>query len=99
KLSLAARVEASQPKADYQVRLSGDYRLNFEKEAFAFSGMDLKISDATPGSKTPPLTLKGDVEFDAAPQAIRFTLAAEQVNLDRYLPPPAKGKTGDAPRP
>jgi AsmA protein len=88
KLSLSARVEATQPKADYQVRLSGAYRLNFEKQTFAFSGIDLKISDAAPGSKAPPLSLKGDVEFDASPQAIRFTLAADQVNLDRYLPPP-----------
>jgi AsmA protein len=99
KLSLAARVEASEPKADYQVRLSGDYRLNFEKEAFAFSGMDLSISDATPGSKKPPISLKGDLEFDAAPQAIRFTLAADQLNLDRYLPPPAKAPAGGAPSP
>jgi AsmA protein len=94
KLALAARVEASEPKADYQVRLSGDYRLNFEKETFALSGLDLNVSDATPGSKAPPLSLKGDVEFDASPQAIRFNLAADQVNLDRYLPPPAKGAAG-----
>src|SRR5437867_9073425 len=88
KLSLSARVESTQPKADYQVRLSGDYRLNFEKQTFAFSGIDLRISEAAPGSKAAPLSLKGDVEFDASPQAIRFTLAADQVNLDRYLPPP-----------
>ena len=99
KLSLTARVEASEPKADYQVRLSGDYRLNFEKEAFALTGIDLKISDATPGSKSPPLSLQGDVEFDSAPQAIRFTLAADQLNLDRYLPPPAKAPAGAAPSP
>jgi AsmA protein len=42
KLSLAARVEAAQPKADYEVRLSGDYRLDFEKQTFAFSGIDLR---------------------------------------------------------
>jgi len=98
KLSLAARVEAAQPKADYQVRLSGDYRLNFEKQTFAFSGIDLKISDAAPGSKAPPLSLKGDVEFDASPQAVRFTLAADQVNLDRYLPPPAPKPAAGAPK-
>ena len=99
KLSLAARVEATQPKADYQVVLSGTYRLNFEKQAFALSGMELRVSDAIPGSSKPPLSLKGDVEFDASPQAIRFTLAADQVNLDRYLPPPpAKGPAaGGAP--
>ena len=98
KLSLAARVEATQPKADYQVRLSGDYRLNLEKQTFAFSGIDLKISDAAPGSKAPPLSLKGDVEFDASPQAIRFTLAADQVNLDRYLPPPPPKPAAGAPQ-
>ena len=98
KLSLSARVEAMQPKADYQVRLSGDYRLNFEKQTFVFSGIDLKISDAAPGSKAPPLSLKGDVEFDASPQAIRFTLAADQVNLDRYLPPPPPKPAAGAPK-
>ena len=98
KLSLAARVEAAQPKADYQMRLSGDYRLNFEKQTFAFSGIDLKISAAAPGSKVPPLSLKGDVEFDASPQAIRFTLAADQVNLDRYVPPPSPKPSASAPK-
>jgi AsmA protein len=93
KLSFAARVEAAQPKADYKVDLSGTYRLNFEKQSFALSGMELKVSDAS-DAKKPPLTLKGDVEFDASPQAIRFTLAADQVNLDRYLPPPEKAPAG-----
>jgi AsmA protein len=94
KLSLAMRLEASQPKADYKVDLSGQYRLNLEKQSYALSGMELKVADATPGSNKPPLSLKGDVEFDASPQAIRFTLAADQVNLDRYLPPPAKAPAG-----
>jgi AsmA protein len=90
KLSLAARVETSQPKADYKLDLSGQYRLNLEKQSYALSGMEIRIADATPGSPKPPLSLKGDVEFDASPQAIRFALAADQVNLDRYLPPPEK---------
>jgi AsmA protein len=94
KLSLAMRVEASQPKADYKVDLSGQYRLNLEKQSYALSGMELKLADATPGSTKPPLYIKGDVEFDASPQAIRFALAADQVNLDRYLPPPAKAPAG-----
>src|SRR5262245_37643710 len=99
KLALASRLEASQPKADYQVNLSGQYRLDFEKQTYALSGMELKVSDASPGSKRPPLSLKGDVEFDASPQAIRFALAADQVNLDRYLPPPPPKKAGEAPPP
>src|SRR6266513_2021923 len=60
KVSLSARVEAAQPKADYQVRLSGDYRLSFEKQT--------------------------------------FTLAADQVNLDRYLPPPPPKPAAGAPK-
>jgi len=95
KLSLAARVEANQPKGDYKVDLSGQYRLNLDKQSYGLSGMELKVSDATPGSKKPPLSLKGDVEFDASPQAIRFTLAADQINLDRYLPPPAPKAPAD----
>ncbi len=94
KLSLVMRLEASKPKADYKVDLSGQYRLNLEKQSYSLSGMELKLADATPGSSKPPLSLKGDVEFDASPQAIRFTLAADQVNLDRYLPPPAKAPAG-----
>jgi AsmA protein len=93
KLSLAMRVEATQPKADYKVDLSGQYRLDLEKQSYALSGMEFKVADAAPDSKKPPLTLKGDVEFDASPQAIRFTLAADQINLDRYLPPPDKTKS------
>ena len=97
KLSLAMHLEANEPKADYKVDLSGQYRLNLEKQSYALSGMELKLADATPGSKKPPLSLKGDVEFDASPQAIRFTLAADNVNLDRYLPPPVKAKAAGAP--
>src|SRR5262245_35014015 len=48
KLSLASRLEASQPKADYHVNLSGQYRLDLEKQAYALSGMELKVSDASP---------------------------------------------------
>jgi AsmA protein len=90
KLSLSARVEATQPKADMQLRLSSGYRLDLEKHSFAFSGIDLRISDGAPGSTAPATSLQGDVEFDASPQALRFDLAADRLNLDRYLPPPAK---------
>jgi AsmA protein len=90
KLSLSARVEATQPKADMQVRLSSGYRLDLEKQSFAFSGIDLRISDGAPGSTAPVTSLQGNLEFDASPQALRFNLAADRLNLDRYLPPPAK---------
>jgi AsmA protein len=92
KLSLSARVEASQPRADLQIKLAGSYRLDFEKHSFVLSGIDLKISDGAPGSTAPPISLAGDVEFNSSPQAIRFNLSADQLNLDRYLP--ASGKSG-----
>jgi AsmA protein len=89
KLSLSARLEATQPKADIQIKLSGGYRLDLEKQSFALSGLDLKISDVA-GSTAPPISLQGNVEFDSSPQAIRFDLSVDQLDLDRTLPRPAK---------
>ena len=89
KLSLSARLEATQPKADIQIKLSGGYRLDLEKQSFALSGLDLKISDVA-GSTAPPIWLQGNVEFDSSPQAIRFDLSVDRLDLDRTLPPPAK---------
>jgi AsmA protein len=88
KLSLSARVEATQPKADLQIRLSGDYRLDLDKQSLALSGLDLKISEGASGSTAPPTSLRGDVEV--SPQLIRFNLSVDQLNLDRYLPSLAK---------
>jgi AsmA protein len=90
KLSLSARVEATQPKADLQIGLSGDYLLDLDKQSFALSKLDLKISEGASGSTAPPTSLQGNVEFDFSPQAIRFDLSVDQLNLDRYLPPPPK---------
>jgi AsmA protein len=94
KLSLSARLEATQPKADIQIKLSGDYRLDLEKQSFALSGLDLKISDVA-GSTAPPISLQGSVEFDSSPQAIRFNLSVDQLDLDRTLP--AQGKAATSP--
>ena len=96
KLSLSARIEATQPKADLQIKLSGGYRLDLEKQSFALSGLDLKISDGTPGSTAPSTSLQGNAEFDSSPQAIRFNLSVDQFSLDRVLPPPAKEGTSAA---
>jgi len=98
KLSLSARLEATQPKADLQIKLSGGYRLDLEKQSLALSGLDLRISEAAAGSKDPPTSLQGDVEFDLAPQAIRFDLSVDQLDLDRVLPPPAKAGASAAAR-
>src|SRR5882762_7667554 len=96
KLSLSARVQATQPKADLQIKLSGGYRLDLEKQSFALSELDLRISDSAPGSKAPPISLQGNAEFDSSPQAIRFNLSVDQLDLDRTLPPPGKAATTSA---
>jgi AsmA protein len=88
KLSLSARVEATQPKADFQIALSSGYRIDLEKQSIALSGLDLGISDGASGSAAPLTSLQGELEW--SPQAIRFNLSADQLNLDRVLPPPAK---------
>jgi AsmA protein len=96
KLSLSARLEATQPKADLQIRLSGSYRLDLDKQSFALSELDLKISDSAPGSKAPPISLQGNAEFDSSPQAVRFNLSVDQLDLDRTLLPPGKAATTSA---
>ncbi|HYS75774.1 MAG TPA: AsmA family protein [Burkholderiales bacterium] len=90
-LALSARVEATQPKADFRIKLSGGYRLDLEKQSFALSGLNLEISDGASGAAVPAASLRGDVEVDSSPQAIRFDISVDHLNLDRSLPPPAKG--------
>jgi AsmA protein len=89
KLSLAARIEATQPKTDLQLGVTSGYRVDLERKTVAFSGLELKISDAASGS-SPATTIKGDVEFDLSSQGLRFMLGVDRLNLDRYFPPPAK---------
>src|SRR6266700_1328059 len=43
KLSLAAKIEGTKPRVDLQMKLSSGYRLDFEKQKFALSGIDLRL--------------------------------------------------------
>ena len=90
KLSLDARIEATQPKTDLRLVVASGYRIDLERKTVALSGLELTISDGASGS-SPATSVKGDVEFDASSQGLRFTLGVDRLNLDRYLPPPAKG--------
>src|SRR6266851_406586 len=85
KLSLAARIEGTKPRVDLQIKLSSGYRLDFEKQKFALSGIDLRLSDESAGAKASGTSLKGDAEIDLAPQSIRFDLALDRLDVDRYL--------------
>jgi AsmA protein len=90
KLSLSAKIEAN--KMNLDVALSGNYRLDFEKEAFALTGMELKVSNGAPGATGPTTSIRGDAAFDAARSAIRFELAADQIDVDKYFPPAKPGR-------
>lgn len=98
KLSLAAKIEGTQPHVKLAIKLSSGYRLDFEKQKFAFSGIDLGLSDESAGAGA-ATSLKGTIEVALAPQSIQFDLALDRVNLDPYLgtekgKAPAAGKTG-----
>ncbi len=102
KLSLAAKIEGAKPLPDLHIALSGGYRLDFEKQAFALSGIDLKLSEDVPGVKGGATSIKGDAALNLAPRAVRFDLAIDRLDLDRYLgakkpgAPTGKGAPADS---
>jgi len=68
KFELSAKVKSGSPAADAHIALSGGYRFNLAKKAFALSGLDAKIEGAAAGVKGLLLTLRGDVAADPAAQ-------------------------------
>jgi AsmA protein len=91
KLSLSAKIEGIKPRASLQIKLSSGYRLDFEKQKFALSGIDLKLSEEGAGGNAFETALKGEMEIDLAPQSIQFDLAVDRLDVDSYLGA-AKGK-------
>jgi len=85
KLSLAAKIEGTQPRIKLQIKLSSGYRLDFEKQKFALSGIDLKLLDDSAGANVAGTSLKGGIEIDLAPQSIQFDLALDRLNVDQVL--------------
>jgi AsmA protein len=85
KLSLAAKVEGTKPRIKLAIKLSSGYRLDFEKQKFALSGIDLKLSDESAGASVAGTSLKGGIEIDLAPQSIQFDLALDRLNVDPFL--------------
>src|SRR6266849_3330550 len=72
KLSLSARIEGIKPRASLQIKLSSGYRLDFEKQKYALSGIDLRLSEERAGGNAFETSLKGEMEIDLAPQSIQF---------------------------
>ncbi len=99
KLSLSAKIEGIKPRASLQIKLSSGYRLDFEKQKYALSGIDLRLSEERAGGNAFETSLKGEMEIDLAPQSIQFDLAVDRLDVDSYLGA-AKGKaaaSGGAP--
>ncbi len=65
---LSAQVKSNTPPVDAGVALSGGYRFNLAKKAFALSGLDAKVEGAAAGITGLLLTLQGDVAADPAAQ-------------------------------
>jgi len=85
KLSLAAKIEGIKPHIKLAIKLSSGYRLDFEKQKFALSEIDLKLSDESSGANVAGTSLKGGIEIDLAPQSIQFDLALDRLNVDQVL--------------
>jgi AsmA protein len=84
-LSLSARVEGSKPPVKSRIKLSSTYRFDLDKKKVSLTRLDLTVSDEGAGASAPPISLKGDVEMDLAPQSIRFDVALDRLDLDAYL--------------
>ncbi len=91
KLSLSAKIEGIKPRASLQIKLSSGYRLDFEKQKFALSGIDLKLSEERAGGNAFETSLKGEMAVDLAPQSVQFDLAVDRLDVDSYRGA-AKGK-------
>jgi len=84
-LSLSATVESSKPPVKSRIKLSSAYRFDLDKRKISLTRLDLTVSDEGAGASAPPISLKGDLEVDLAPQSIRFDLALDRLDLDAYL--------------
>ena len=78
KLSLATRIEGTQPKVKLQLTLDTGYRVDFETHAMALSALDLKLNGDAPGLSGMDARVRGDT-VDLDPKAERVNLAKVEV--------------------
>lgn len=80
KLSLSGHVEGAEPKLNLDLALDTGYRLDFQTQAVALSGLDLKASGDAPGLAGFEATAKGDLALDPKGQRVDlsgFALSAK----------------------
>lgn len=77
KLSLKARVDGTQPKVALDAVLDTGYRIDFESQAVALSGLDARVKGDAPGVTGLEAAVKGDIAIE--PKAQRIDLAGVQV--------------------
>lgn len=83
KLSLAAKTEGT--RISLAIKASSGYRLDFEKQKFVFSEIDLRLSGESAGTNLGGTSVKGGIEIDLAPQSVQFDLALDRLNVDQIL--------------
>jgi AsmA protein len=77
KLSLKARVDGTQPKLAIDAALDTGYRIDFESQAVALSGLDAQVKGDAPGVTGLEAAVKGDISIE--PKNQRIDLAGVQV--------------------
>lgn len=78
KLSFSGRVDGAQPKLALDVTLSSGYRIDFETQAVALSGLDAKVTGDVPGAAGLDAAVKGDIAVD--PKSQRINLAGVEIS-------------------
>jgi AsmA protein len=77
KLSLKARVDGTQPKLGLDAALDTGYRIDFETQAVALSGLGAKVMGDAPGFSGLEAAVKGDIAI--APKTQHIDLAGVEV--------------------
>src|SRR5215472_7780409 len=78
KLDLDGRLQGSSPKADLRLRVETGYRIDFESQAVALSGLDVKIAGDAQNVSGLDARIKGET-VDVDPKAARVTLSRVEV--------------------
>lgn len=77
KLSVSARIDGSQPKLAIDAALDTGYRIDFDTQAVALTGLDAKVKGDAPGVAGLDVAVKGDVAVE--PKRQRVDLAGVQL--------------------
>ncbi len=73
KLSFSGRIDGAQPKLALDATLSSGYRIDFETQAVALTGLDAKVKGDAPGLAGLDATVKGDLAIEPKRQRVNLS--------------------------